>query len=91
MEPQKFKGMDGYLGAPLNWDESKMGPCLALPVARIDGAVVSAWKPTEVDLAKLRAGEWVFLFVYSGRSMAPVSLVVDKPNPLWTESVTPVD
>lgn len=68
------------LGAPKDWPHEKAA-CLGLPVRydEVDGipCVVSAWKPTPFELAKLIAGAPVTLWV-CGTTMPPVSLQVGE-------------
>lgn len=55
------------LGAPDNWNHETDGICHTLDIWLQDGAMVSGWVPTEAELAKLNAGEPLFLHITSDR------------------------
>jgi hypothetical protein len=73
------------LGAPPG---TPIDQCGALPITRIvypDGTpcVVSFWRPTPAELARLNAGSPVALFVL-GSTHAPVAMLVDgEPGGLF--------
>lgn len=52
-------------GAPAGWNHETDGICHTLDVWRQDGAFVSGWRPTEAELAKLNAGEPLFLHIFN--------------------------
>lgn len=67
------------LGAPKDWDQSKLRcEALAVTVHEDDPnnpAICSFWKPTPEELQQLNNGEHVCLWIF-GRSMPPVALTV---------------
>lgn len=64
------------LGASTGWDQAEL-PCGALPITRTHvgdlPAVVSYWRPSAEELAALKAGGIIALWVL-GATMPPVSL-----------------
>jgi hypothetical protein len=72
MNPQMIPNYTRVLNKPDNWDESQLGECGALAVADCQDPdtklhyMVSAWKPTESELAALNEGGSVLLYVYGG-------------------------
>jgi len=69
MKIGKPKDCTRIIGAPANWDEAD-GECSALPVVDIPtdigNCMVSEWYPDEQELALLRAGMPIHLWVYGG-------------------------
>ena len=55
---------DVRFGAPANWNHETDGICHTLDVWRRDGAWVSGWTPSPAELAKLNAGEPLFLHIF---------------------------
>jgi hypothetical protein len=58
------------LGAPLSWDHERDGICHTLDICDQDGWMTSAWRPSEMELARLNAGAPVYLQI--GGSVHPV-------------------
>ena len=56
---------DVRFGAPKGWNHETDGICYTLDVWHRDGAWISGWQPSAADLAKLNAGEPLFLHIYS--------------------------
>ncbi len=75
MDAQKTVNCNVVLGAPREWDASRHGECLGLPVERTMGMLHSYWKPTEVELAKLNAGALIRLTIF-GEVHPPVGMDV---------------
>jgi hypothetical protein len=73
-----------HLGAPLDWNEGKSGPCATLPIADVerDGVpyMESLWEPDEAERGALIAGERVILGI-QGTSHPVVRLGVTLPRP----------
>lgn len=70
MIPGAIRGANLVLGAP-----DGMENCAALRARIIDGTIVSAWMPTPDELARIAAGQPVFLHIHGGVH-PPVSLTV---------------
>lgn len=66
--PHDFKGSNRHYGPPPGLDEM-VGH---LHVFMNGQVVVSAWKPTPEELAKLNAGESIFVSVMSGSNVFPI-------------------
>lgn len=66
---------DRRLGAPDNWNHETDGICHTLDIWDQDGFMISGWRPTESELAKLNAGEPLFLHI-QGRSHPVVAMSV---------------
>jgi hypothetical protein len=49
------------LGAPILWNHETDGICHTLDIIDQDGEMISAWSPTDAELAKLNAGAPLFL------------------------------
>jgi hypothetical protein len=49
------------LGAPKSWDHAEQGICHTLEIVDRDGFMVSAWQPTAAELARLNAGQPLYL------------------------------
>jgi hypothetical protein len=78
MLPTDIEGRTRILGAPADWDPNgKLGPCEGLPILDQDGCMVSAWVPSEEEVARIVAGKPVYLFVAGGRH-PPVGLAVGE-------------
>ena len=80
MNPGKINSSNRALGAPANWDPARDGPCGSLPIR--DGSepsglpsMTSVWEPSEDEIARIVAGEPVFLRVI-GYVHPPVALGV---------------
>lgn len=80
MRSVRIKGATRELGRPLGWDEQRNGPCDSLHVRDERwGAMpcmVSAYKLSEEELAKLSAGGYIVLHVI-GEVHPPVALSVE--------------
>jgi hypothetical protein len=63
------------LGAPGNWNHETSGICHTLDIVDRDGWQISAWRPTPAELAKLLAGDPLFLHI-QGRTHPVVSMSV---------------
>lgn len=63
MRPIGISGANRTFGAPANWDADTHGVCASLEVRVNQGVYQSAWKPSEDDLAVLRAGGHVVLSI----------------------------
>lgn len=74
MKAINFRGANKIYGPPLNWDRERDGECLRLPVMEAAGVCLSAWKPSEQELAQLAAGGAIVLQVYGVQP--PVALSV---------------
>lgn len=62
------------LGAPAGWDHERDGLCHTLEIVDTpDGFMLSAWQPTAAELAKLNAGEPLFLWI-QGRTHPVVAI-----------------
>lgn len=73
MIPMKTKTTDLLLGAPRDWDESKLGECKALPVCAVDGVIYSYWRLSVAERIKIFFGSPLRLAIFSER-MPPVEL-----------------
>lgn len=51
------------LGAPADWDVERLGTCVPLPVAVIDGNLHSFWLPSEEERAMIASGAPIRLVV----------------------------
>ncbi|MCJ2051665.1 hypothetical protein [Methylobacterium sp. J-070] len=83
MDIGRITGTTRTLGAPQGWDQTSDGPCVGLPIrderhTRDIGRMISAWVPTEADIALIQAGAPIYLHVI-GEIHPPVSLVVGNP------------
>lgn len=64
------------LGAPKEWDHAQEGICHTLDIIDTDdGYMMSAWQPTPKELARLNAGEPLFLYI-QGRTHPVVGFSV---------------
>lgn len=77
MIPGRILNATRVLGAPVDWDAERDGPCCGLPV-RLELAgglptMVSAWQPTPAEIAAIVQGSPVYLRVVGG-SHPPVML-----------------
>lgn len=79
MDRTQHPSNNGVLGAPIGWDQNEL-PCGARPITRVEHegqpAMVSFWRPTAEELARLNAGGLVALCVY-GAAHPPVSVGVE--------------
>lgn len=67
---------DRRIGAPKDWDHDKDGLCHTLEVWDRDGFMISAWRPSEKELANLNAGKPLYLAI-SGRIHPVIWLAVE--------------
>jgi hypothetical protein len=72
LKPINFVGAEGVLGAPPDWDPT-WGICSGLPVMRIEGCVVSHWRPTFRQRLAILFGCGIWLWV-RGQTQPPVSM-----------------
>jgi hypothetical protein len=64
MDICKIEGFTRVLGAPQDWDQSKV-ECQGLPIFDTeDGWMVSQWKPNELEIETLRHGGSLMLWVF---------------------------
>lgn len=63
MNPIMINGATNIFKAPANWDAEKHGECDALAVRVDQGVYQSAWKPTEEEVAALKAGGHVVISI----------------------------
>ena len=61
------------LGAPKDWDASKNGPCVGLPIVDAHGHMYSYWRPSWRERARILFGSPVRL-VIAGHSHPPVAI-----------------
>jgi hypothetical protein len=88
MEPVKFPQADRIFGAPKEQQSQVLpiyGRRLVIDQGPFEGLIadVVAWKPSAEDLAKLNAGEPVFISFYGGVIVHSVS--VEFPFTIHTE------
>lgn len=93
LSPATPENYNAILGAPVDWDVSKMGECLKLPVIReeIDGVLhfTSFWKLSPEALDVLKNGGAVQLTCLTGQP--PVSLSVIDVTDGATVAPVPVE
>lgn len=77
MYPVAFDEVNSTLTEPTNWDKTKHGDCLDLPVERGDGFCKSCWKLTFGEFFKLLFKRKIYLYIVSGNTQPPVKLVVE--------------
>ncbi len=77
MKPAMFAAMTHVLGAPPDWDATKHGECMGLPVAvdRQQGTYTSCWVLEPEDVAALAAGGRIYLTVHNA-FQPPVAMQV---------------
>lgn len=76
------------LGAPKSWDHSEEGICHTLDIIDTDdGYMMSAWQPSEKELARMNAGEPLFLYI-QGRAHPVVGFSVGYERPISTGNTT---
>lgn len=63
MNSVPLENPDRRLGAPRDWNHETDGICHTLDIWDRDGFMVSGWRPTPTELAKLNAGEPLFLHI----------------------------
>jgi hypothetical protein len=51
------------LGAPKDWNHETDGICHTLEICDRDGWMISAWRPTEAEIERIRRGAPIFLHV----------------------------
>lgn len=82
MEVTKISGATRNLGAPANWDHSRV-ECEVLPIrdqpTETGNVMVSAWRPEPEELAALNSGGAVLLYVY-GSVHPVVAMAVSVPE-----------
>ena len=82
MIPGRIQDATRVLGAPPSWDQQTELPCGALPVREmiVDRmpCLVSAWLPTEEEMAAIAAGAPVVLHIFS-RLHPVVAIGVGQP------------
>ncbi len=72
---------DRRLGAPQNWNHETEGICYSLEIWDRDGFMISGWRPTANELAKLNAGEPLWLHI-QGQAHPVVAMTVGyEANP----------
>lgn len=85
MKPVTLSDETRRIGAPANWDEARLGPCLALSVHdRVREGIpemVSAWLPDDEELVRLQQGAPLYLTI-AGSTHPVVALAVgNQPVP----------
>ena len=83
MEIGRILGATRNLGAPVDWDKDKDGPCVGLPIrdephTAGTNRMVSAWLPSPDELRLIAAGAPIYLYVY-GTAHPPVWVGVGMP------------
>jgi hypothetical protein len=78
MQATHFEGVDVVLGAPKDWDATKHGPCVGLPIMRRDGVCISRWVPTWRERLRILFGRAIYAHVASGMTQPPIALTVDQ-------------
>lgn len=67
MERTQHPSNNAVIGAPVGWDQGTL-PCSALPITRLDEdglpVMVSFWRPSAEELARLNTGGSVSLWIY---------------------------
>lgn len=71
---------DRRLGAPVLWNHETDGICYSLEIWDRDDFMISGWLPTPNELAKLNAGEPLFLHI-QGRVHPVVAMSVGYEVP----------
>lgn len=93
MIPANHPNRTRRLGAPLDWNADKSGPCGGLAIADIERAglafMESLWEPLPEELEALKAGGKVILNI-QGRSHPVVSVGVTAVEP-ETAELSPID
>lgn len=82
MRSLRMKQPSMRVGAPLDWNEERDGPCGALDVQVFNDplpCMMSAWRPNKEELALLNAGKPLLFFVY-GNVHPVVSLEVQDAD-----------
>lgn len=75
MSPTDFHESNVHLAPPAGMEET----CGYLHVYTNGEVCISCWKPTKEELARLVAGEPVWLTIVSGHTQPPVAVSVDSP------------
>lgn len=65
MKSIPLENPDVRFGAPKDWNHETDGICHTLDVWRRDGAWISGWQLTPEEIAKLIAGEPLFLHIFN--------------------------
>lgn len=65
MKAIKLDNPSRSLGAPPNWNAERDGVCNTLDIWDRDGAMISGWRPSPAELAKLNAGDPLFLHIFN--------------------------
>jgi hypothetical protein len=68
------------MAAPQGWDHERDGICHTLDICDRDGFMISAWRPTPAELARLNEGEPIFLHI-QGVVHPVVALTVGGEQP----------
>lgn len=77
MTPINFEQSTRTLGAPLDWDEERNGPCGGLPVWDDGERLVSCWRPTWRERLVILFGGPVWLSVFA-RGHPPVAVIAPR-------------
>lgn len=88
MKSQPLENPSRRLGAPANWNHETDGLCHTLEIWDRDGWMISAWKPSVAELARLNRGEAILLWI-QGRAHPVVSLAVMDTPPAAKETGNP--
>lgn len=69
MRPVQLADETRRPGQPTDWDEATMGVCEALSIHDHEdpngyNQMISAWKPSELELETLNRGGFVYLHIY---------------------------
>jgi len=75
MKPIKFKDMTETLQKPESWTDEQCG---SLPIATDGMVCVSCWRPTLRERLSILLFGRVWLFVHSGHTQPPVSLIGER-------------
>ena len=77
MDPMELTDATRRLGAPAEWNHEKDGICHTLDIHDRDGWMISAWQPTEAELARIAEGKPIFLHI-QGSAHPVVALSVGE-------------
>lgn len=82
MRPCKLRHATHRFGAPKDWDEEKHGPCQELDVMHLPATNVwvSAWVPSQEELALLNAGHAIWLHVVGGQPAVALTVGDSLPE-----------
>jgi hypothetical protein len=79
MKALALKDCTRRLGAPPRWDHGWQGICHTLEICDRDGWMISAWRPTPAELARLNEGQPLFLHI-AGTAHPVVALSVGEQS-----------